>query len=251
MKYILQSIVNSGLIPIWFRKPFRRVQNFFRPAQETQPTPIINSEIINSFSQYGEDLVIDGIFGNKSEGFFIDIGANDPLIFNNTKRFYDKGWSGINIEPNPLLYKRITEQRIRDINLNIGVGQINQKIPFYLISADTLSSFNKDDAERNCSNFNEKIINVITIPMVTLTEIIASYAKGRSIDILSIDVEGYEMEVIKGNDWTQYRPKLILIELGFNTDTFEIFTFLRENGYELVFRNHVNGIFINIRSLPL
>jgi len=208
---------------------------------------VIKNELIQSYSQYGEDLVIDAILGNKKTGFFIDIGANDPAIFSNTKRFYDRGWSGVNIEPNPTLFKRLVGQRPRDINLNLGLGISCGKFPFYLVSADTLSSFNKIDAERNCKIHNEEIIETIDIPMQTLQNIFDEYVKESKVDFLSVDVEGFELDVLQGNDWDKYRPTLILIEINNNAD--EIYSFLKKMDYVAVFENSTNGIFLDIRNL--
>src|SRR5438552_17947489 len=72
----------------------------------------------NSYSQGGEDLVMDNFFNGKRKGFYVDVGANDPTRFNNTKRFYKKGWRGINIEPDPKLFEKIKSDRSRDTNLN-------------------------------------------------------------------------------------------------------------------------------------
>ena len=76
--------------------------------------------VYKSFSQKGEDIMIDKILGNKKMGCYIDIGANDPHRFNNTKRFYNRGWTGVNIEPDPKCYQKIVTNRKRDINLNLG-----------------------------------------------------------------------------------------------------------------------------------
>jgi FkbM family methyltransferase len=139
-------------------------------------------------------------------------------------------------------------QRSRDLNLNVGLGNSNQYIPFYLLSADTLSSFNKEDAERNCKQYNERIVDIINIQMCTLKDILDKFSGSlKKIDFLSVDVEGFELDVLKGNDWNKYRPTLILIEININGE--RIISFLKENGYEIVFKNSTNGIFIDGRNL--
>ena len=97
-------------------------------------------------SQYKEDLVIDALFSHNPRGFYVDVGANDPEVFSNTQLLYDKGWRGINIEPEPNLYEKLCVKRTRDINLNIGAGPEPGIMTFYRMSADTLSSFNKEAA---------------------------------------------------------------------------------------------------------
>jgi hypothetical protein len=66
----------------------------------------VKSIFTNSYAQFREDTILDRFF-KKSTGFYIDIGANHPDRFSNTKKFYKKGWSGINIEPNPVSFKKI------------------------------------------------------------------------------------------------------------------------------------------------
>ena len=126
----------------------------------TPPQKFVSKEI-GSFSQYNEDLLVDVLLNCKKNGFYVDVGANNPSILSNTKRFYDRGWKGINIEPNPELYKEFVLERKRDVNLNIGVGNSSDKLPFYVMSANTLSSFDKTcptDDKNHCKDFPESLI---------------------------------------------------------------------------------------------
>ena len=67
------------------------------------------------YSQGGEDLILAKLFRYKSNGFFIDVGANDPVILNNTYLFYKLGWTGLNFEPIPELAEKFKDKRSRDI----------------------------------------------------------------------------------------------------------------------------------------
>ena len=82
------------------------------------------------YSQNRENLILDGILRNVSEGYYVDVGANHPVMNSVTKIFYDKGWSGINIEPNELLYHELCVQRPRDINVNSGVSSQPGQLKF-------------------------------------------------------------------------------------------------------------------------
>ncbi len=82
----------------------------------------IISIFTNSFAQFGDDIIIEKLLG-KRKGFYIDIGANHPDRFSNTKRFYVNGWRGINIEPNPISYNKFLKRK-KDVNLNIGIGGV-------------------------------------------------------------------------------------------------------------------------------
>lgn len=98
--------------------------------------------IINSHSQAREDLIIDKLL-KKTNGFYIDIGANHPTKINNTYRFYKKGWRGINIEPDVNNYKLFSSIRGEDVNLNCGLSDRNEILVFYIFERDVLSTFSK------------------------------------------------------------------------------------------------------------
>ena len=85
-----------------------------------------------TFSEYLEDYILFSIFYDVKNGFYIDIGANDPNLCSVTKAFYLRGWHGINIEPLPDKYKSLQLNRKKDINLNICIGKIEGNGTFYL-----------------------------------------------------------------------------------------------------------------------
>jgi FkbM family methyltransferase len=200
--------------------------------------------ILNSYSQYHEDRVINKLLKKKQIGTYIDVGANDPIHFNNTKYFYDKGWHGINIEPNSILFKKILKRRTRDINLNIGVGEKRGELIFYEISADTLSTFSEEMAKKSIEE-GHKLISSHTVKVLTLADIFEEYLANLAIDFMSIDVEGLDLEVLKSNNWLKYRPTVVMVEI--NRDGEKIIDFLECQGYELKHNNLTNAIFKSIR----
>jgi len=193
---------------------------------------------LRSYSQYGEDLMLDKLLNYKENGFYIDIGANDPIILNNTKKFYDKGWTGINIEPHLGCFKRIKFLRKKDINLNLGISDKKGKLTFYLMNASTLSTFNKEEMQDNVKA-GFKLIKTVKIPVLTLGDIFEKYVGDRKIDFLSLDVEGHDYEVLKGNNWNKYRPNLIVIEINHDS---RLLNFLKNQRYKEVYRNNCNAI---------
>jgi len=213
----------------------------------------IKKYIKGSFSQKGEDLVIDKILGFRKKGFYIDVGAHNPNVFNNTKRFYIKGWSGINIEPNPVLFKEFIRQRRRDINLNIGVKNTSGKAIFYEFESDGLSTFSKKEAESNI-NLGYKLKQELKISVISLNRIFEKYCKAKKIDFISIDTEGLDFEVLQSNNWNKFRPKVVCIETGdFNSMiTGEksgkkklIESFMIKNNYQQKYDNGLNTIYVS------
>jgi len=203
-----------------------------------------------SYSQIGEDLLLDFFLGHKKKGFYVDVGAYHPTSLSNTFFFYKKGWRGINIEPNFSRFKLFQKKRKKDINLNIGISSAEGKMDFYLFDAETLSTFSKETADKY-QKLGYKLIDFKQVPVYPLVKIFDGYVKNLSIDFMSVDTEGYDMEVLKSNDWGKYRPSLIIIETAeFNNDGFvqklnHIFDpFFSRIGYIKVADNFLNTIYM-------
>lgn len=124
-----------------------------------------------------------------------------------------KGWSGINIEPNPILIKEFIGERKRDINLNIGVRKTSGKARFYEFEVDGLSTFSKTEADKNVQ-LGYKIKQILEIPAWTLTEVDSKICLLLNIDFISIDTEGLDLEVLESNDWKKFRPTIVCVETG-------------------------------------
>lgn len=193
-----------------------------------------------SFSQKGEDLIIDQLLGYKKKGFYVDIGAYDPTRFSNTKRFYMRGWRGMNIDPNLMLIKKFERERIGDINLNIGISKKNDRVTFYEFFPSTLSTFSDKEAKKYISE-GFKLTSKKKILVRALASILDKYCKSKNVDFLSVDTEGMDLEVLESNDWMRYRPHVICVENHGNEK--RILNFLKKHGYELIYNNGLNSIF--------
>jgi len=209
---------------------------------------IMTAPSIGSYSQYHEDLIIDAILGCHKEGFYIDVGANHPQILSNTKRFYDKGWRGVNIEPNPTMFGLLQEERKNDVNLNIGLGREKGERDFFLLDPDTLSSFNPLAVKKMLRSPGIRLVSTSHIEVNTLDDVCERYTSGRTIDFMSLDVEGCEDEVIAGGDWQKFRPRLLLMEINQRGEG--LIETLQKIGYRLVFSNGTNGIFMDDELKP-
>lgn len=182
----------------------------------TPPLPVqYNNEVIISFSQNGEDILFDRAFKGKKGGSFIDIGAGHPIHENVTYWLRKKGWRGVNIEPNPIFYRDLVQYRPDDINLNCGVADKPGSLIFYQVEQNALghgwglSSFDPK-AEISATRLGYKV-NQLHIPVTTLNEIASEHAPS-GIDILKIDVEGFETPIIKNTNWQEIQVKLICVE---------------------------------------
>ncbi|TGN08016.1 FkbM family methyltransferase [Leptospira ilyithenensis] len=189
-----------------------------------------------SFSQEGEDMILREIFENKSQGFYVDIGAYDPVRFSNTNYFYQLGWSGINIEPSPDAIERFNLKRTRDINLNFGVSGQSGNLDYYSFEEAALNTFDSERVvflEKNSPYRSNKKLN---IPVLPLAEILSRHCANKQIDFMNIDVEWHELDVLKSNDWNRFRPNVLLVEiLNFDFETVSkdpVHMLLQDLGYK-------------------
>lgn len=172
-----------------------------------------------SYSQEGEDLVLARIledFGVK-RGFFVDIGAHHPTRFSNTYYFYRRGWRGINVDALPGTKKLFGRLRSRDITVECGVGAQEGVLKYFAFNEPALNTFSELEANKKNAH-PYRIIKTLQIPVVTLKKILdENLPAGVRIDFMTIDAEGFDHEVVSSNDWEQYRPRVVLVEL-LNTD---------------------------------
>lgn len=200
-----------------------------------------------SWSQEGEDILLDRIFGGKKNGFYVDVGAHHPMRFSNTYFFYRKGWSGINIDAMPGSMKEFEKYRRRDINLELGVAQRMGTLDYYVFNEPALNSFSVKNAQKiNLLENNYHVIKIIKIKVKPLRKILAYHLKSRKIDFLNVDVEGFDLNVLQSNDWSKYRPRFVLAEiLGsslHNIHQNKLVQFMREQGYA-VYAKQANTVF--------
>jgi FkbM family methyltransferase len=165
------------------------------------------------FSEHYEDYILGYVFRDVGKGFYIDVGANDPNTDNVTRYFYERGWNGINIEPNVDLFEDIIRCRPRDSNYNVGIAEREGTMVFYQQTdsgLQGLSTFDKEISERerkeNGIHFKE-----ISVPVTTLNNIIGKVSPP-AITFITIDVEGFERQVIESIDLLKYRPIALCIE---------------------------------------
>ena len=177
-----------------------------------------NSFVNLSFSQEGEDLVLNRLMQDKANGFFVDVGAHHPLRFSNTYKFYLQGWKGINIDPLPNSMQLFNKIRTRDINLEIAILENpSSDMTYYMFDEPALNTFDKELATERNDKTPYHLVNQVIVPCYKLSDILEKHLpKGQFIDFLSIDVEGMDLEVLKSNDWAKFKPQYVVIESLFS-----------------------------------
>lgn len=174
------------------------------------------------------DKKLDALFSQKIDGFFIELGANDGVTQSNSAFFeYHRGWKGVLIEPSSSQYDRCTLNRPNSHCFNAAC--VSESYTGDTVTGDFDGSLMASvDGKRCNSNLH------ISVPAKTLTSILDSVSPPiQSIDLLSLDTEGYELSVLQGLDLTKYRPHYMIIEV-YSHDYDALVSFLMNNKYALV-----------------
>ena len=205
-----------------------------------------------SYSQVGEDLVVDYLFSSLGlrMSSYLEIGTNHPVQSNNTYLFYKKGCKGVCIEPDIDMYKIIQKERPRDIVLNIGIGLSEAvEAPFYLFPGllNGWSTFSEEEAiirERESGLKAKKVY----VPLKTINDIIDQYFDACP-NFISLDVEGLDLAILRTFNLERFRPEVICVEtIDFSINNQEnkmqdTIEFMHSKGYVSYADTHVNTIF--------
>ncbi|HUJ10926.1 MAG TPA: FkbM family methyltransferase [Verrucomicrobiae bacterium] len=192
-----------------------------------------------SYSQEGEDGILRRIFAGQQTGFFVDIGAHHPKRYSNTYYFYLYGWRGINVDAAPESIHLFRKMRPRDINVEAAVADGRRTLTYYEFDEPTLNGLSREISLVRHENGPYRIVQQREVETVGLLEIFQRHLPaGQRIDFLNIDVEGLDLEVLQSNDWTKYRPMIVLAEdLCLSDlrhlDKSPVASFMQRHGYEL------------------
>ncbi|MGE0563837.1 MAG: FkbM family methyltransferase [Pseudolabrys sp.] len=183
-----------------------------------------------------EHGLVRAFFGERA-GYFVDVGANDPKRESQTWHLEQAGWTGVLIEPQPDLASRLKQERNAKVFAVACSSPANagRTMPFHV--AGPMSSLDRDRMAPGA--LPDALIEV---PVRTLDQLLAEAGAPRPIDLLSIDVEGHELDVLSGFDFARWRPRLVLLEdqvadLG-------KYKFMAAAGYRLVRHVNFNGWYV-------
>ena len=164
---------------------------------------------IVSYAQNREDILLWRALHDLPNGFYIDVGAEDPTLDSVTLAFYERGWHGINVEPVQVHYDKLLDQRPRDLTFQVAIGDRLGWNILYEFPGTGLSTLVQKVASRHQSKGLPCVER--RVPIVTLNSLWENFVEGE-VHFLKIDVEGYEPQVLSGMTLTRFRPWIILIE---------------------------------------
>ena len=160
------------------------------------------------YADNGEDIIIQGLFNHKKDGFYIDVGCYHPIRASLTHLLYKKGWKGVNIDISKDTINLFNIARPNDKNINIGIAD-KEGEDFYYQS----SHINQANSFKFYNN-----VKKVKVQITTLDNIIKNLGI-KKIDFLNIDVEYRDFNALQGLNLNSVRPSLIAIE---DNDAYDI-----------------------------
>lgn len=187
------------------------------------------------YGQYGEDQWIVEHLSTPSAGFFVDVGAGNGTTCSNTRMFEERGWQGLCIDADPRSYLTLVMERrlayFSAIRSFEGVTHVflNDEMPDFTRVTGTIGTG-----------------RTIPVPCVPLGVLLQRLNLQRHIDLLSVDVEGIELEVLQSFDIASDYPSIIIVEyetLGMDEQRDQVLTFFQPLPYTCVHQTRANLIF--------
>lgn len=163
-------------------------------------------------SQFGEDVALWHYFQGVKDGFYVDVGAHHPFRYSNTYLLHRfRSWRGINIDLDERAVDELRTHRPRDLNLLAAISADEATRDLVLVELGARNTLDPELArgvERDGIVYDRR-----TVETVTLASILdAHLPEGQEIDLLNVDVEGLDLDVLRGNDWSRYRPRVVAVE---------------------------------------
>ena len=207
-----------------------------------------------SYAQNFEDLMLWRALGHVDAGFYVDVGALSPDFDTVTRAFYERGWRGLNIEPNPDYLAELRRARPEDRNLGVAISDTAGRVSFNLLDNPGLSTMVPEIAEAHRdAGMPSRVIDTEAWTLADLWK--AEVSPGQEVHFLKIDVEGHEGAVVRGGDWTTCRPWILVIEATYpNSQTLvheDWEGIVLEAGYRLVYWDGLNRFYLSPDHLDL
>ena len=211
------------------------------PASQATTSPFV------SYAQNFEDVMLRRALNDVTEGRYVDIGAGEPDADSVTLAFYKANWRGINVEPLAGPYSRLVKARPGDINLNLALGSSVGEAVLYVVGSETgLSTLDPQFAAHYAAEGWP--VEERRVPITTLAELCNVHVIGE-IHFLKIDAEGAELDILRGADFTRWRPWIILVEATLPNSQIPSHEawedVLTNNGYEFCYFDGLNRFYLS------
>ncbi len=204
-----------------------------------------------SYSQFGEDMLVSQLLP-QATGFYVDCGAHDPWRYSNTALLHQRGWTGLNIDADDEAVARFHIGRSGDINVHCGVSDKPGVLSFARFADGAVNTFDPAMTRQQTPGFGAPVMS--QVPVETLGELLHRHVpQGVAVDYLNIDCEGLDFQVLAGNDWSRFVPKVITVEISalnlLHASSNPAVALLVERGYLFRGQYFATSIFHHISAL--
>ncbi len=211
--------------------------------EKTRATPLF-------YSQHGEDVVLNELFKGKNTGFFVEVGCIDGRRFSNTLTFEKRGWKGLCVEAHSAYIELLTRNRPNSIVCHSAAGaRDDESVIFYANARGSLSTLDpsKEDFFRShygrwFTGFEQQSVCLRRLDTLFKTHGITA------VDIVSIDIEGSEVDAVRGIDLEIYRPSVFVIESDSKEQESALDEILLPHGYMKLCRVSSNLFYVDERT---
>jgi hypothetical protein len=196
----------------------------------------------DSFSQFGEDIIIEHLTWPIKSGLYVDVGCAHPYWFSNTCKLFERGWSGVNIDPNPEAIANFNAARPHDRNIPAAIGTQAGEADYYMLPSAMCNTLDINVANGQASDFKS-----LKVSVETLAQVLDKNVGSKIIHYMNVDCESRDFDVLQSNDWGRFRPVILTVEDGefkLSSGGSKIKSFLEDVGYVMYSFCHVTSFFI-------
>lgn len=212
---------------------------------------LLNPHASINYSQTGEDAMIRSLLDETRPGVYVDVGCHDPIESSNTLSLYLHGWRGVAIDANPELIERFRTTRRRDRAVCAAISDEEGERVFHEFEDPLVSTLSREvlpEWESKWRKRGERVVRARTLDSVLNEHL----PRGSAIDLLSVDVEGHDLSVLRSIDLEAWRPKLIVVEMH-HLDLQQIAAsplaqHLTQRGFRQLGYDSLNGYFVDTRA---
>lgn len=163
-----------------------------------------------SYSQVGEDRIINQLFKHQHDGFYVDVGCNHPTVYSNTYLLYKSGWTGLAIDAHPEFASLFQAIRPKDTFVECAIDKTIGEQEFMITEDSRLSGLLKKDVVLAQQS---KVLRRHRVKTRPLQDILAKNKVPKDFEVLNLDIEGHELSALQSMDFKFYRPKLVIVEI--------------------------------------
>lgn len=206
------------------------------------------------YSQFGEDRLLDKLFQGKRRGVCVEVGANNGVDGSTTLHFEEIGWDCILVEPNPALCRAVRARRKAQLFECAASSVSGTAILHVAVGAEQSHAVSALGDERTSAQILKEHgfqTEPVEVALRRLDDILDEAEPAAAVDFISIDVEGHELELLRGFSLDRWRPTVLIVEDNSPMWETSVRDYLNEHGYVRFRRTGVNDWYAHVSNPAL